>query len=91
MGVSVFSFESGEEEPAVGRDLEQSESQVSLGVTHSPVSEVLHAFHSREQPFTERNFLLYSGNFKGFEKRQVFLFRCCLQMLQRREPTVYVR
>ena len=58
MGVSVFRFEIGEGKPAVGRDLEQSESQVSLGVTHAPVSEVLHAFHSREQPFMERNFLL---------------------------------
>lgn len=56
--MSLFRFETGEGKPAVGRDLEQSESQVSLGVTHAPVSEVLHAFHSREQPFMERNFLL---------------------------------
>lgn len=56
MGISVSRFETAEGKPAEGRDLEQSESQVSLGITRAPVSEVLHAFHSREQPFKEISF-----------------------------------
>lgn len=52
VGVSVFRFETGEGEPAEGRDLERVRARF-LWVSHMPVSEVLHAFHAREQPFTE--------------------------------------
>lgn len=52
--VSVLAFwvETGEGEPAEGRDLERARARF-LWASHTPVSEVLHAFHAHEQPFTE--------------------------------------